>query len=75
MFAETASWPTTGTAMSLLEIRSLCKQYEGLKALSDVSFDVEEGSIVGLIGPNGAGKTTLFDCLTGCIPKTSGAVV
>ena len=61
--------------MSLLEIRSLCKQYEGLKALSDVSFDVEEGSIVGLIGPNGAGKTTLFDCLTGCIPKTSGAVV
>ena len=61
--------------MALLEIRGLSKHYEGLKALCDVSFDVEEGRIVSLIGPNGAGKTTLFDCLTGYIPKTSGKVV
>ncbi|MEO8410308.1 MAG: ABC transporter ATP-binding protein [Propionivibrio sp.] len=60
--------------MALLEIRGLGKHYDGLKALSEVSFDVDEGLIVSLIGPNGAGKTTLFDCLTGYIPRTAGVV-
>ena len=60
--------------MSLLRIDNLCKDYGGLKALSDVSFTMEKGEILSLIGPNGAGKTTLFDCLTGYTPKTSGKV-
>lgn len=49
-------------------------QFEGLSALTDVSIEVEPGSIHGLIGPNGAGKTTFFNCLTGFYRPTSGEV-
>ena len=51
--------------MSLLSIRNLTKTFGGLTAVSDLSFDVEEKSVVGLIGPNGAGKTTVFNLITG----------
>jgi branched-chain amino acid transport system ATP-binding protein len=50
---------------ALLEIRGVTKSFGGLTAVSDVSFDVAEGSVVGLIGPNGAGKTTTFNVITG----------
>ena len=60
--------------MALLEVRGLAKHYDGVKALDDVSFDVEAGRIVSLIGPNGAGKTTTFDCITGYTAKTAGSV-
>ena len=60
--------------MALLEVRNLTKKFGALVANSDVSFDVEKGSIVGLIGPNGAGKTTLFNCVAGLYKPTSGTI-
>ncbi|HCL79859.1 MAG TPA: ABC transporter ATP-binding protein [Synergistaceae bacterium] len=60
--------------MTLLEVRNLTKTFGALMANSEVSFDVERGSIVGLIGPNGAGKTTLFNCVAGLYKPTSGTV-
>ncbi|MBN1141301.1 MAG: ATP-binding cassette domain-containing protein, partial [Deltaproteobacteria bacterium] len=51
--------------MSLLAIRNLTKTFGGLTAVSDLSFEVAQNSVVGLIGPNGAGKTTVFNLITG----------
>ncbi len=57
-----------------IAIRNLSKTYAGgKKALDDVSFDVEQGSIFGLLGPNGAGKSTLINILAGLVKKTGGS--
>jgi branched-chain amino acid transport system ATP-binding protein len=61
--------------MAILEIEHIWKLFGGLAANTDVSFAVEQGSIVGLIGPNGAGKTTLFGCLTGYHRPSRGQVI
>ena len=50
--------------MALLEISKVSLSFSGLRALTDLSFDVAEGEIVGLIGPNGAGKSTLINCIS-----------
>lgn len=60
--------------MALLEVRNLTMKFGSLLANSDVSFDVEKGTIVGLIGPNGAGKTTLFNCVAGLYKPAAGKV-
>ncbi|GLH72628.1 ABC transporter ATP-binding protein [Geothrix limicola] len=60
--------------MAILEIKHVSKFFGGLAANSDVSFEVEEGAIMGLIGPNGAGKTTLFNCITGYYPPSKGEI-
>ena len=60
--------------MSLLRVESLNKRFGGLLAVSQASFEVKEGEIVGLIGPNGAGKTTLFNLITGAITADSGRI-
>ncbi len=60
--------------MSLLEVRAVTKFFGGLRALYDISFNLEQGEILGLIGPNGAGKTTLFNIIAGTFPPSSGSV-
>lgn len=61
--------------MSLLQIQDVSKRFGGLAALTDVSYSVEKGEILGLIGPNGAGKTTLFNVVNGFYPPTKGEVL
>ena len=56
----------------LLRIERFTKKFGRVRALSEVSFSVRRGEILGLIGPNGAGKTTLFECLAGVLPADSG---
>jgi branched-chain amino acid transport system ATP-binding protein len=58
----------------MLEIKNITKKFGGLTALSDVSFDVPSGSIVGVMGANGAGKTTLFSLIAGNIAPTEGEI-
>ncbi|HEY0439764.1 MAG TPA: ABC transporter ATP-binding protein [Xanthobacteraceae bacterium] len=58
----------------LLEVQGITKRYGGLTANADISFDVNEGEILGIIGPNGAGKSTLFDLITGFQPPDAGRV-
>ena len=58
----------------LLELTDVTKYFGGLCVLSDVSFKVNEGEIIGLIGPNGAGKTTLFNVITGIYRPNAGAI-
>jgi len=60
--------------MAFLEVRNLSKHFGGLVAVSELSFDVHQGEILGLIGPNGAGKTTVYNCISGALRPTSGSV-
>jgi branched-chain amino acid transport system ATP-binding protein len=57
-----------------LAVAGVTKSFRGLKAVAEASFDVAEGSIVGLIGPNGAGKTTLFNVIAGVYAPDAGDV-
>ncbi len=59
----------------LLEVRGVSKRFGGLLAVSDVSFKLSEGEILGLIGPNGAGKTTLFNVVNGVYKPNQGAIL
>jgi ABC-2 type transport system ATP-binding protein len=61
--------------MSILEVRHLKKYYATQKAVDDISFSLEQGSIFGLLGPNGAGKTTLLRMVTGIFYPDSGDIL
>jgi branched-chain amino acid transport system permease protein len=58
----------------LLQVQAVRKEFGGLVAVNDISFDIRAGDIVGLIGPNGAGKSTTFNLITGVLTLTRGAV-
>ena len=58
----------------LLRVENVSLRFGGVQALSDVSFDLFQGEILGLIGPNGAGKTTMFNCITGVLPGYKGHI-
>ena len=60
---------------SILAIKNLYLNFQGITALNDVSFSVEPEKIVGLIGPNGSGKTCLFNCLTRIYQPDSGEII
>ena len=59
---------------AVLEVRGLEKRFGGIVAVAGVSFDVNEGEILGIIGPNGSGKSTLFNCILGQLAPTAGDV-
>ena len=60
---------------AILQIQGVSVRFGGLVAVDTVTFDVEEGTILGLIGPNGAGKTTLFNAINGVYRKHSGKIL
>ncbi len=64
--------PTPGEPV--LEVQAIRKQFGGLTAVNDISFEIRAGQIVGLIGPNGAGKSTTFNLVTGVLALTRGQV-
>jgi branched-chain amino acid transport system ATP-binding protein len=70
MHVQTAVATTT----PVLSVRNLSKSFGGIKAVEDVSFDVQAGEILGLIGPNGSGKSTLFNCILGQSKPDAGEV-
>jgi ABC-2 type transport system ATP-binding protein len=57
-----------------IEVKNLSKRFKSFKAINDISFSVEHGSIVGFVGPNGAGKTTTISCMMGFLRPTNGSV-
>src|SRR6059058_5943646 len=61
--------------MNILEVRNLKKYYATQKAVDDISFTLEKGSIFGLLGPNGAGKTTLLRMITGIFYPDAGEIL
>src|ERR1700704_5034049 len=61
--------------MSLLEVKNLKKYFATQKAVDDISFSIEKGSIFGLLGPNGAGKTTLIRMITGIFYPDEGEIL
>ena len=60
--------------MKILSVENLSRSFGGIKANDDISFNIDQGSILGIIGPNGAGKSTLFDLITGYTKADSGKV-
>src|ERR1700755_2608730 len=61
--------------MTILQLHNLKKYYATQKAVDDISFSLEQGSIFGLLGPNGAGKTTLLRMITGIFYPDEGEII
>ncbi len=61
--------------MKILETKNLAKRFDGVRAVDDLSIDIEQGKITGIIGPNGSGKTTLINVLSGMLPMDAGFII
>src|ERR1035437_2003307 len=61
--------------MQTLSAEEIGKSYRGRRVVSEVSFHVKQGEVIGLLGPNGAGKTTIFYIIVGLIPSETGRVL
>src|SRR5262249_1517245 len=77
---EPTSGPSAGGKTStstdlILQAKAISKRFDGLSALTEIDFSIEQGTIAGLIGPNGAGKTTFFNIVTGLIKPSSGELL
>lgn len=68
------TWQTPKTSDPLLEGRDITRDFGGIRAINKINFQIRQGEIVGLLGPNGSGKTTLFDCISGILKPSSGAL-
>ena len=64
-----------GLTKDILEIRNLTKEFDGLRAVDDLSFNVKRNSISALVGPNGSGKTTVFNLITGFLRPNEGSII
>ncbi len=58
----------------LLQVKKLCKNFGGLRAVNNIDFSIDSGEIVAIIGPNGSGKTTFFNIISGVLPVSSGEI-
>lgn len=61
--------------MSLLEIKNLCKEFEGVTPLKNIDLTVEQGEVISIIGPSGTGKSTLLRCINRLETPTSGSII
>src|SRR5690625_316633 len=58
----------------MISVKELTKSYHDKEVLSQISFEIEQGEVVGLVGPNGVGKTTLLSCMMGLLKPDKGSV-
>jgi len=61
--------------MAILKLEHVYKRFGGIRAVEDLSVDVDKGKLTALIGPNGSGKTTLFNVITGITKATGGKIL
>jgi len=61
--------------MSILEVKNVSKDFDGVRAVDDLSFELDKGTITALVGPNGAGKTTFFNIVTGFLGPDKGRII
>ena len=59
----------------VIQVENITKKYGSFTAVNNISFEIEEGEIVGFLGPNGAGKSTTMNMITGFIEPTSGKII
>ena len=58
----------------IIEVKNLSKEYKGVKAIDNLSFEVEQGEILGLLGPNGSGKSTTINCILALLHFKQGSI-